>query len=125
MVTPAAKREVAVHLIQERQLSQRRACGLAAIPTCSFRYRSCRQDDMPVRGRLKELAQERPRFGYGRLGVLLSREGHQVNLKRVLGLYREEGLKLRTKKRKRIASLQRVRPEATTAVNQMWTMDFM
>jgi len=33
-------------------------------------------------------------------------------------------LKLRTKKRKRIASAQRVRPEATTAVNQMWRAPF-
>jgi len=92
---------------------------------CSLRYRSRRQDDMPVRERLKALAQERPRFGYRRLGVLLRREGHPVNLKRVLRLYREEGLKLRAKKRKRIASVQRVRPEATTAVNQMWSMDFV
>jgi len=45
-----------------------------------------------LRGRLKALAQERPRFGYRRLGVLLHREGHEVNLKRVLRLYREEGL---------------------------------
>jgi len=125
MVAPAAKREAAVHLVQEYQLSQRRACSLTGIPTCSLRYQSRRQDDMPVRGRLKELAQERPRFGYRRLGVLLRREGHPVNLKRVLRLYREEGLKLRTKKRKRIASAQRVRPEATTAINQMWSMDFV
>ncbi len=74
---------------------------------------------MPVRGRLKELAQERPRFGYRRLGVLLRREGHLINLKRVLRLYREEDLKLRSKKRKRITCSQRVRPEATTAINQM------
>lgn len=86
MVAPAAKREVAVHLVQEHQLSQRRACHLAGLPTCSLRYQSCRQDDVIVRGRLKELAQERPRFGYRRLGVLLRREGHQVNLKRVLRL---------------------------------------
>ena len=64
LVVPAAKREIAVHLVQERQLSQRRACNLAGIPTCSLRYQSRRQDNVPVRGRLKELAQERPRFGY-------------------------------------------------------------
>jgi putative transposase len=95
------------------------------MPTCSLRYQSRRPDDTLVRGRLKELAQERPRFGYRRLGVLLRREGHEVNLKRVLRLYREEGLKLRAKKRKRIASLQWVRPEATSAINQMWSMDFV
>ncbi len=120
MVAPAAKREVAAYLIRKRQLSQRRACGLAGMPTCSWRYQSRRKDDVGVRCRLKELAQERPRFGYRRLGVLLRCEGHRVSLKRVLRLYGEEGLKLRAKKRKRIASAQRVRPEAPTAVNQMW-----
>jgi putative transposase len=75
-----------------------------------------------LRGRLKELAQARPRFGYRRLGVLLRREGHLVNLKRVLRLYREEGLRLRAKKRKRVASAQRVQPEATSAINQRWSM---
>lgn len=114
-----------MHLVQEHQFSQRRACALAELPTCSLRYQSRRQDDAPLRERLKQLAQERPRFGYRRLGVLLRREGHQVNLKRVLRLYREEGLKLRAKKRKRIASSQRVRPEATTAINQMWSIDFV
>jgi putative transposase len=48
-----------------------------------------------------------------------------VNLKRVLRLYREEGLKLRAKKRKRVASAHRVHPEATSGINQRWSMDFM
>jgi putative transposase len=125
MVTPAAQKEVVAHLLQEHPLSQRQACTLAGLPTCSWRYQSRRQDDALVRGRLKELAQEPPRFGYRRLGVLLGREGHNVNLKRVLRLYREEGLKLRAKKRKRITSSQRVRPETTTAINQIWSMDFV
>jgi len=43
----------------------------------------------------------------------------------VLRLYREEGLKLRAGKRKRVASTQRVQPEATSAINQRWSMDFM
>lgn len=78
-----------------------------------------------MRQRLKELAQERPRFGYRRLGVLLRREGHRVNAKRVLRLYREEGLKLRPKRRKRVASVQRVQPAVPAAANQQWTMDFV
>lgn len=72
-----------------------------------------------------QLAQERPRYGYRRLGILLRREGHVVNPKRVLRLYREEGLKLRPKKRKRVTSVQRVRPTQTTAANQRWVMDFV
>ena len=78
-----------------------------------------------VRERLKELAQERPRFGYPRLHILLRREGWPINRKKVYRLYCEEKLKLRPKKRKRIASSLRVPLEAATTANQIWTMDFV
>src|SRR3546814_4934763 len=42
--------------------------------------------------RLRELAGERRRFGYRRLGILLAREGMGLNHKKLLRLYREEGL---------------------------------
>jgi putative transposase len=51
--------------------------------------------------RLKELAVARPRVGCLRLPTLLRREGWKVNRKRVYRLYREEGLQVRTKKRKK------------------------
>ena len=60
-----------------------------------MRYRSTRPDDAALRERLKALAQERRRFGYRRLHVLLRREGHAVNRKRVQRLYREERLTVR------------------------------
>ncbi len=86
MVTPAAKRGVVTYMVQHHQRSQRRACHLVGLQPCSYRYRSRRPEDTPVRQRLKELAQERPRFGYRRLGILLRREGHRINAKRVLRL---------------------------------------
>jgi putative transposase len=94
------------------------------LQTCSLVYQS-RRDDTALRQRLCDLAQERMRFGYVRLHVLLRREGWKVNRKRVYRLYREAGLKLRVKKRKRITSSLRGRPEPATAVNQLWTMDFV
>jgi len=125
MVTPAARKE-AVHCLQEEHaLSARRACSLSGIAACSLRYKSQRTDEPKLRSRLKELASQRPRFGYRRLHVLLRREDFQVNHKRVFRLYQEEGLKLRPKKRKRIASTQRVKPESVTEVNQLWAMDFV
>ncbi|MBW3636487.1 MAG: IS3 family transposase, partial [Armatimonadetes bacterium] len=125
MVKPAAKKQVAGYIQEEHKLSRRRSCVLVGIPTCTTRYQSRKADETPVRARLKELAQQRPRFGYRRLGVLLRREGHHINLKRVLRLYREENLKLRARKRKRVASALRVKPQEVTQVNQIWTMDFM
>jgi len=124
-VKPAARKQMAQELRQRHGLSARRACGLIGIPTCSLRYCSRRGDNTAVRQRMRELAQERPRYGYRRLGVLLRREGHRINHKRVLRLYREENLKLRPKRRKRVTSVQRVRPAATTRANQRWSMDFV
>jgi len=78
-----------------------------------------------VRERLKQLAQRHPRWGYRFLALLLRRKGYQINHKRVLRLYREEGLKLRPKRRQKVVSVQRVKPPATTAINQRWSMDFV
>jgi len=50
------------------------------------------QGDDALRKRLRELANERRRFGYRRLGILLAREGFEVSHKKLLHLYREEGL---------------------------------
>ena len=49
-------------------LSERRACSLAGVSRRVARYRSTRPDDAPLRVRLRELAAERRRFGYRRLG---------------------------------------------------------
>ncbi len=66
------------------------------------------------------------RYGYRRLTVLLRREGWHVNAKRIYRLYREEGLIVRTKQRRKIAARQRA---MTTAMairpNQCWSMDFV
>lgn len=95
-----------------------------SLQRCSFVYQS-RRDDTALRQRLYELAQERLRFGYVRLHVLLRREGWEVNRKRVYRLYREADLKLRVKKRKRITSNLRGQPEPAATVDQLWTMDFV
>src|SRR5689334_13303695 len=53
---------------------------------------------------LIQFAQRRPRFGYGRLGVLLTREGQHVNHKRLFRVYREEGLSVKRIRRKKLAT---------------------
>jgi len=75
--------------------------------------------------RLRELAASRVRFGYRRLTVLLKREGWAVNAKRIYRLYTEEGLTVRTKQRKKVASRQRVPVGLATRPNERWSMDFV
>ena len=93
-------------------------------PLSSQRYRSRRSPDVELRERLRELAVERVRWGYRRLYVLLRREGQAVNKKRVYRLYRDEGLAVRRRKRKRVAVARQPLPKPTR-INEGWAIDFM
>ena len=95
MVTPAARREAVAHLVEVHEMSERRACHVISADRSSIRYRARRPDDAQLRSRLRQLAQQRRRFGYRRLHVLLKREGCEVNRKRIQRLYVEEKLQVR------------------------------
>jgi putative transposase len=108
------------------QFSQRRACRALGVALSSVRYRSVRPPQEPLRRRIREIASTRVSYGYRRVQVLLRREGWTVNLKRVLRLYREEGLCLRSKKPKRRRSaVPRIERPAGRVPNERWSMDFM
>jgi putative transposase len=125
VVKPAAKREV-VGFLQERfELSERRACGLVGIARASHRYRARPDANAGLRKRLRELAEERRRFGYRRLHVMVRREGIEVNRKRVERLYREEHLSLRGPRRRKRRSALRIVQPTPVAPNERWSMDFV
>jgi len=91
------------------------------------RYVSRFRDDLPLRQRIRAIAEARPRFGYRRIYILLKREGYRVGDERVRRLYREEGLSLRLKPKHRRKLASQLRDLATppTAPQQRWSMDFM
>jgi putative transposase len=91
VVTPAAKREAVAHLRAVFGMGERQACLAIGADRTSVRYQSRRDDDAPVREKLRELAHQRRRFGYRRLHVLLLREGITINRKKTQRLYREGG----------------------------------
>jgi putative transposase len=112
-------------LIERHGLSQRRACRLVGIDHSVLRYRAKRADDRALRTRLRELAQERRRFGYRRLGWLLTREGHSMNHKKLYRLYREERLMVRRRGGRKRAVGTRAPMELPQAINQRWSLDFV
>lgn len=124
-MSAAARREAAGYLQQSYQVSERRAGQLLSLSNSSLRYRTRRPAAEDLRQRLRELAAERPRYGYQRLWALLSREGWQVNHKRVYRLYREEGLKLRKRRRRARAHIERVPLPLPTKADERYSMDFM
>ncbi len=124
MVTAPGRRQVVTHLRAAFRVSERRACRAAGFGRSSVQYRSRRPPRTELRVRLRELATLRPRWGYKRLHLLLRREGRVVNRKLVLRLYREEGLAVRRRRRKRVAVARVPRP-APTRPNERWSMDFV
>jgi putative transposase len=107
-------------------LSERRACRLVGAHCRTMRYQfRVRPDEPQIRERLRALAAQRPRWGYRRLHVLLQRELGVINHKRVYRLYRLEQLKLRQRKRKRVAIPPRTATLSVSRPREAWAMDFM
>jgi transposase InsO family protein len=111
------------HVREKFAFTERRACHLLLVPVSSYRY-TPRRNDEGLRERLEKLAREKPRYGYRRLHVLLERDGEVVNHKRVYRIYREAGLTLRRKKRKRCVRVS-TPLGVYTAANQEWALDFV
>ena len=120
-----ARKAAVARLVEQRGLSQVRACRLVGLNRSSMNYRPRRPDDSKLRQRLRELAAERRRFGYRRLGWLLEREGHVLNRKKLYRLYREEKLMVRRRGRRKRAIGTCAPLAVPAAVNRRWSLDFV
>ncbi|TDX31374.1 IS3 family transposase [Rhodovulum visakhapatnamense] len=88
-------------------------------------YRPVPKDGAAVVKRMKALASENRRYGYPRLHAMLRREGLVVNHKRTYRLYTDQGLQVRTRKRRRLPRRDRVAPQVPERPMQRWSMDFV
>jgi putative transposase len=106
-------------------MSERRACKAIGCCRMTVRYQTARADDAGIRQRMKAIAQERRRFGYRRLHVLLKREGYVINHKRLFRLYREEKLAVRRRGGRKRAIGTRAPMLVPMAPNDRWSLDFV
>ena len=125
MVRPAAKREAVAHLREHFQMSERRACSLLAADRKTIRYTSRRPPETELREKLRDLANQRRRFGYRRLFILLRREGEASGINRIYRLYSEEGLTVRKRKARRKAIGTRAPILVEARANARWSLDFV
>ncbi len=125
MVGPAAKRDAVALLQSKFEMSERRACTVIAADRKMVRYRSRRPADTELRARLRELANQRRRFGYRRLFVLLRRAGEPSGINRIYRLYREEGLMVRKRRGRRKALGTRAPILVEAKPNARWSLDFV
>lgn len=124
MVTPEDRRTAVTLAMHTAAISERCACRYTGFARSTQRYRTRRPPRRELRERLHTLAVLRPRWGYRRLYRLLRREGFVVNRKLVQRVYREEGLHVRRRARKRVA-IPRVARPSPTRPNELWGMDFV
>jgi putative transposase len=111
--------------MDHHQMSERRARKASGFCRMMVRYETRRSGDDRLRERMKALALERRRFGYRRIHVLLKREGHRVNHKKLFRLYREDKLTVRKRGGRKRAIGTRAPMLVPMTANDRWSLDFV
>ncbi|WP_220150133.1 IS3 family transposase [Marinobacter pelagius] len=126
LLTVGNKREAVRTMLSETTISERKACSLVGLSRATMRYQSQRSpEERELTERIKTIAFERRRFGYRRVHQLLRREGAEVNHKKVYRLYREAGLAVRKRKRRKGVMVERQPLVLPDTPNHTWSMDFV
>jgi putative transposase len=121
-VAVSARRE-AVRQLQGLGLSERQALRLVGMSASTLRYQPRDDGNDALRERLKVLAGQHRRHGYRMLHSRLANDGWAINVKRTYRIYREEGLMVRKRRRKKLPVPERqplLRPEHPTR-SGAWT----
>jgi putative transposase len=128
VVGPRAKRR-AIEAVraQIKKLSIRASCRILGLDQSTYFYRKKRtRDDALVREKLIEIAQAKPRYGRPRMiWMLRNRHGLKDNHKRIGRIYREMGLQIGKRVRKKMKSQRVLLLEVPKRPNELWAMDFV
>ena len=124
VVKPAERKRVVTYLKTHYRFSERRACSLSGVSRTAFRYQAVLAKDDALRQRLLELSKAHKAYGCPMLHGMLKTEGLVVNIKHTERLYRQEGLQLRKRRKKKLD-----RPAQPMVVpiapDVRWSMDFV
>lgn len=128
MVNPSRRREAVCVLRDRLGLSERRACEIVGQHRSTQRYERKRaEDDQALRRALRSISSTHKRWGYRRgHGHLVNEKGWTVNRKRVQRIWREEGLRVpqKARKRRRAGDSTGDLPAKATYPGHVWALDF-
>jgi len=124
-IEPDVRREMARYAIETNQTRERRACHLANLSRNAFRYAKKKTDDLDIKTRLYQIAEEHPRWGFRKMAATLRKQGNYWNHKRMYRIYCETGLNLRVKPKKRLPSRHPQPLTQPETINSCWSLDFM
>ena len=116
-------------LQNEFTVSERRACRAVDQPRQTQRYqKKIRDDESALISDILDLVRQFPRYGYRFICHKLRQLGWTINPKRVYRIWRQEGLKVPMKKRKkrRLGSSKNSAQRHTAEYpNHVWSWDFI
>ncbi len=124
MVTAPARRPLVGSMVK-KGLSERRALAAARMSASAFRYQTRPDHNVELREKIAALAHRHRHYGVGMIHLKLGQKGLVVNYKRVQRLYREAGLQVRGRKRKKEPLGERQPLIRPSAANEVWSMDFV
>jgi putative transposase len=125
VVSPQAKRKAMQALVEQYKTSQRKACQLVSLHRSVGRYISKPKENGLLKEKIIAHADERKRFGYRRIHILLKKEGFEVNHKRVYRLYKETGLKVLKRGGRKRSLGSRAPLKSGEKPNARWSLDFV
>ena len=121
---PAEKRQLAVEVKQEHQLSLSRACKIISFSRSMYYYKSSR-DDTEIIKLLEEWAVKKPTRGFWYYYGRIRSDGHLINHKKLKRVYDLMKLNKRRKHKRRLPDRLKQPLQAPDSMNESWTMDFM
>jgi putative transposase len=128
MVSPGHRKAVAREVVEAKLCSGRAVCRFLRLSRATYWYRgrvpSLRQGQLE--GRMRELSEEHPRYGYRRIAALLRQEGWVVGKRQIQRLRRAAGLRVPASKRRIVRrGISTGLPTKATHRGHVWTWDFI
>jgi len=111
-------------IVKERKIAVSRACKLVSLPRSQFYYNPVK-DDAEVISALQDLAFDHPTYGFRKLFAYIRRSGKTWNHKKVYRVYKLLKLNKKRKGKRRLPARVKQPLQQQTAVNRVWSMDFM
>jgi putative transposase len=127
VVSPSAKRRAVKLVIETGVGTTAEACRALGLARSSYyRNSAMSTENRKLQRQIVQLSQDHPRYGYRRVTVLLRRQGHEINAKRVQRVRRKEGLQVSRKQRKlRRLGVSTAERQRALHANHVWSWDFV
>ena len=126
VVTPAAKKE-AVRIMIHRGISGRQACRVLGVSRSWLDYapKQAKKDKALIEP-IKALSKRYPRFGYRRIGAMLSwQEGEPINVERIYRIWRMLNLQLPGRRPKKKRPSNTPVTQVSVRANHVRSYDFI